>query len=124
MKPALLDALSRAETAADSGDGLGLLGATAEKIGLNVFGDSGNNYEDVKTANAQMNAYLRQKLQATGLTGSELNSAAEAEAYRYSISPWDTEDRIKRKIANFKADYLGNKPKSASYYKNKYSGME
>lgn len=110
MTPSVMEAMKRAEAAADNGSGLGLLGAFWEAAGLNRADDSGNNYADVQSANSQMNALLRQKLQATGLTGSELNSAVEANAYRYTISPFDNEERIKRKIANFRQDYLGQTP--------------
>lgn len=72
-----------------------------------------------------MNALLRQKLQASGLTGSELNSALEADAYRYTIRPTDNENVIKQKIKSFREDYLGSGSSSgeASNYKNKY-GLE
>lgn len=122
MHPAVSAALDRAQIAADSGNGLGRIGATLEWLGLNPAEDSGQNYTDIETANSQMNALLRQKLQATGLTGSELNSAAEANAYRYTISPFDSEERIKQKIANFRKDYLGETQTTGSvdYYKSKY----
>lgn len=122
MHPAVSAALDRAEIAADSGNGLGRIGATLEWLGLNPAGKSGQNYTDIETANSQMNALLRQKLQATGLTGSELNSAAEANAYRYTISPFDSEARIKQKIANFRKDYLGETQTTGSVddYKSKY----
>lgn len=107
MLPEVKEALDRARLSADSGDGIGKIGATLEWLGLNPAGKSGENYANIETANSQMNALLRQKLQATGLTGSELNSAAEANAYRYTISPFDSEARIKQKIANFRKDYLG-----------------
>ena len=122
MRPAVSAALDRAEIAADSGNGLGRIGATLEWLGLNPVGKSGQNYTDIETANSQMNALLRQKLQATGLTGSELNSAAEANAYRYTISPFDSEARIKQKIANFRKDYLGETQPIGAVddYKSKY----
>ena len=65
------------------------------------------NREDINTANSQMNAYLRAKLAATGLTGGELNSEVEARAYRYTIHPNDSEETIRRKIKNFRDDYMG-----------------
>lgn len=122
MHPAVSAALDRAELAASSGNGLGRIGATLEWLGLNPAEKSGQNYTDIETANSQMNALLRQKLQATGLTGSELNSAAEANAYRYTISPFDSEARIKQKIANFRKDYLGETQTTGSVddYKSKY----
>lgn len=122
MRPAVSAALDRAEIAADSGNGLGRIGATLEWLGLNPAEKSGQNYTDIETANSQMNSLLRQKLQATGLTGSELNSAAEANAYRYTISPFDSEARIRQKIANFRKDYLGETQPTGSVddYKSKY----
>ncbi len=122
MRPSVSAALDRAEIAADSGNGIGKIGATLEWLGLNPAGGSGENYTDIETANSQMNALLRQKLQATGLTGSELNSAAEANAYRYTISPFDSEARIKQKIANFRKDYLGEAQPMGQVddYKSKY----
>ena len=122
MRPSVSAALDRAEIAADSGNGIGKIGATLEWLGLNPAGKSGENYTDIETANSQMNALLRQKLQATGLTGSELNSAAEANAYRYTISPFDSEARIKQKITNFRKDYLGEAQPMGQVddYKSKY----
>ncbi len=122
MLPSVSAALDRAEIAADSGNGIGKIGASLEWLGLNPAGKSGENYADIETANSQMNALLRQKLQATGLTGSELNSAAEANAYRYTISPFDGEARIKQKIANFRKDYLGEDQPMGRVddYKSKY----
>lgn len=120
MRPAVVTALDRAEQAADSGSGLGRIGATLEWAGLNPAKGSGSNYSDINAANSQMNALLRQKLQASGLTGSELNSALEANAYRYTISPFDSEARIKRQIANFRRDYLGESVKTPEDYKSKY----
>lgn len=107
MSPVVSEALDRAEKGVDSGSGLGWFGAALEKAGWNPSKNSGENYANIETANSQMNALLRQKLQATGLTGSELNAAMEANAYRYTISPFDNETRIKQKIANFRKDYMG-----------------
>lgn len=107
MSPVVSEALDRAEKGVDSESGLGWFGAALEKVGWNPSKNSGENYANIETANSQMNALLRQKLQATGLTGSELNAAMEANAYRYTISPFDNETRIKQKIANFRKDYMG-----------------
>lgn len=110
MRPAVEAAINRAETAAKNGSGIGIVGGFLAGLGLNPVARAGNNYADIKSANAQMNALLRQKLQATGLTGSELNSALEADAYRYTINPTDDEDVILRKLQNFRDDYLSDMP--------------
>lgn len=107
MRPAVEAAVNRAETAALNGSGIGPVGGFLAGLGINPAKGAGANYADIESANAQMNALLRQKLQATGLTGSELNSAIEASAYRYTISPLDSEEVILRKLQNFRKDYLG-----------------
>lgn len=107
MRPAVEAAINRAETAALNGSGIGPVGGFLAGLGINSAQGAGANYADIESANAQMNALLRQKLQATGLTGSELNSAIEASAYRYTISPLDSEEVILRKLQNFRKDYLG-----------------
>jgi hypothetical protein len=134
MKPALIQAMARADKAARSGSGVGFIGGTAANFGLNPLSNAGANYADIQSANTQMNTYLRKQLAATGLTGSELNSAVEAEAYRYQIKPTDSESIIRRKLQNFAQDKLGgsafnlntgqalNQP-AAVDYKNKY-GLE
>ena len=134
MKPALIQAMARADKAARSGSGVGFIGGTAANFGLNPLPKAGANYADIQSANTQMNTYLRKQLAATGLTGSELNSAVEAEAYRYQIKPTDSESVIRRKLQNFAQDKLGgtafdmntgqvvNQP-AAVDYKNKY-GLE
>lgn len=134
MKPALIQAMARADEAAKSGSGIGLLGGTLANLGLNPAKNAGANYADIESANTQMNTFLRKQLAATGLTGSELNSAVEAQAYRYQIKPTDSESVIRRKLQNFAEDKLGgtafnmntgqtvNQPVAVDY-KNKY-GLE
>lgn len=107
MKPALLGAMGRAVKAVQSGNGVGLIGGTLAGLGFNTSENAGFNFADIQSANTQMNTYLRKQLAATGLTGSELNSAVEAEAYRYQISPRDPESIIMRKLQNFAQDKLG-----------------
>lgn len=107
MKPALIQAMARANEAAKSGTGVGLLGGFAANMGINPLPNAGKNYADIQSANTQMNTFLRKQLAATGLTGSELNSAVEAEAYRYQIKPTDSESIIRRKLQNFAEDKLG-----------------
>lgn len=107
MRPALINAMIRADKAAKSGNGVGFIGGHAADFGINPTAKAGQNYADIQSANTQMNTYLRKQLAATGLTGSELNSAVEAEAYRYQIKPTDDEDIIQRKLKNFAEDKLG-----------------
>jgi hypothetical protein len=110
MKPQVVQALTRAKKAARDGSGLGIIGGGLTKIGANKIDGSSKNFADIQSANSQMNAYLRHKLEATGLTGGELNSALEAEGYRYTISPYDDEGVVLRKITNFENDYLTDAP--------------
>lgn len=107
MVPTVIDALDRAWEAASDGTGTGPIGGRFAAAGLNPWKNAGANYADIQSANTQMNTILRKKLGATGLTGSELNSAIEAQAYRYQIDPTDNEPIIKRKIQNFARDHLG-----------------
>lgn len=109
MKPALIQAMARADEAAKSGSGVGFIGGTLANWGLNPAKNAGANYADIESANTQMNTFLRKQLAATGLTGSELNSAVEAQAYRYQIKPTDSESVIRRKLQNFAEDKLGAK---------------
>lgn len=106
MKPALIQAMARADKAAKSGSGVGFIGGTLANWGLNPAKNAGANYADIESANTQMNTFLRKQLAATGLTGSELNSAVEAQAYRYQIKPTDSESVIRRKLQNFAEDKL------------------
>lgn len=105
MLPSVNEALARAEKSIESGWGLGKIGGNLASLGL-VGKEGAENFANVETANSQMNALLRQKLQSSGLTGSELNSALEANAYRYTISPTDSPSIVKKKMANFRTDYM------------------
>jgi hypothetical protein len=106
MRPNVEEALDRALSSLDSGTGLGPVGGRLTKFGANWRGGA-ENYANIESANTQMNTFLRQKLQSTGLTGTELNSAIEAQAYRYTISPTDNEAVVRQKILNFKRDVMG-----------------
>jgi len=107
MLPSVNEAIGRAKIALKSGTGLGKVGGSLSWLGWST-GKGQQNRADVESANTQMNQILRQKLSQMGLTGSELNSAVEANAYRYTISPFDDEDTSLRKIENFESDILGN----------------
>ncbi len=112
MTEPLKGALSRADTSLANGEGIGATSARGA-LGEGFFGqlfsseNADKNRANIKTANSQMNSFLRAKLSSLGLTGSELNSALEAEAYRYTINPNDSAAEIKQKIDNFRNDYLG-----------------
>ena len=110
MKSSVIDALSRAKESLASGTGVGPIAGALTKYGLSPFNSSASNYANIESANTQMNQILRAKLKATGLTGSELNSAVEANAYRYTISPLDNEGVVLQKIKNFENDILKEKP--------------
>ena len=107
MYPSVKGALDRAKDSLKSGTGVGPFGGNLTKIGFNKLPNAAKNYANIESANTQMNQLLRAKLKATGLTGSELNSAVEANAYRYTISPTDNEDVVLQKILNFETDVLG-----------------
>ena len=107
MSPSVKGALDRAKDSLKSGTGVGPFGGNLTKIGFNKLPNAAKNYANIESANTQMNQLLRAKLKATGLTGSELNSAVEANAYRYTISPTDNEDVVMQKILNFETDVLG-----------------
>lgn len=108
LLPSARDAISRAEKAIDEGTGLGaVIGRLGE---LGISSEKGaKNQADINAANSQMNAVLRQKLASTGLTGSELNSALEAQAYRYTIDPTRNPEYNRQQIKNFVNDYLNTK---------------
>lgn len=110
MKPTVLKAIERAKDAALSGTGVGIVGGRLAGWGVNPSEKAGQNYADIQSANTQMNTYLRKELAGAGLTGTELNSAVEAQAYRYTIDPTDNETVILRKLDNFITDHIDNNP--------------
>lgn len=124
-KPAVINAMQRGYAAAQSGWGLGGIGGTSFNPASWFGGKSNQNRADIQSSNTQMNSILRKQLASTGLTGSELNSAVEANAYRYTIDPTDNEETIKRKMQNFAVDVLGEDPSvlQQQNYKSKY-GLE
>jgi hypothetical protein len=124
-KPTVISAMKRAYASADNGTGLGGIGGTSLNP-MSWFGNEANkNRANIESANTQMNTILRKQLASTGLTGSELNSAVEAQAYRYTISPKDNERAVKQKLNNFMTDVLGENPVvlRRNDLKNKY-GLE
>lgn len=110
MKPTVLKAIERAKEVAIDGTGIGIVGGRVAGWGLTPSKKAGKNYADIQSANTQMNTYLRKELAGAGLTGTELNSAVEAQAYRYTIDPNDNETVILRKLENFVADHIDNNP--------------
>lgn len=125
-KPSVINAMQRGYAAAENGWGLGGIGGTAVNPASWFGKETNQNRADIQTANTQMNSILRKQLASSGLTGSELNSEAEAKAYRYTIDPTDNEENIKRKMQDFVIDVLGENAKvlqQKQNYKSKY-GLE
>lgn len=100
MMPRVLGAIDRAYTALDDGTGLGQMGGLwwTNKKG-------GENRANVQNAQAQINTLMRGILSAMGVGATEMNSAAEAAAYRYMIDPAMPESQIRQVLDNFKQDY-------------------
>jgi len=101
MRPRVIQAISRAKDALKDGTGLGQFGGwgwTSE--------DGGKNRAAIQSAQAQINTVMRGMLKEMGVGSTELNSAAEAAAYRYTISPNMPISQIEQIIENFEQDYL------------------
>jgi hypothetical protein len=101
LKPKAENALKRAEESLADGTGLGQLGGWGW-----TTGKGGQNRANIKNAQAQINTTMRGLLKQMGVGSTELNSAAEAEAYRYMLSPDMPIGQIQQVIDNFKQDYL------------------
>lgn len=100
MMPRVLDAIKRAEVSLDEGTGLGQIGGwgwTTDKGGINRA--------NIQNAQAQINTLMRGILSSMGVGATEMNSAVEAAAYRYMITPDMPEKQIKQVLDNFKKDY-------------------
>ena len=101
LQPKAENALKRAKESLQSGYGLGQIGGigwTNEQGGIN----RGN----IKSAQTQINTTMRGLLKQLGVGSTELNSAAEAEAYRYMLSPDMPIGQQAQVIKNFEEDYL------------------
>lgn len=101
LRPKLENALLRAEESLKQGSGLGQIGGwgwTSEQ--------GGQNRANIKNAQAQINTTMRGLLKQMGVGSTELNSAVEAEAYRYMLSPDMPIGQQLQVINNFKQDYL------------------
>lgn len=125
LKPKAENALQRAEESLNEGTGLGQVGGWGW-----TTGQGGKNRANIKNAQAQINTTMRGLLSQMGVGASELNSAAEAEAYRYMLTPDMPIEQQRQVINNFKQDYLdGTLEKELreiygkSSYKSKY-GLE
>lgn len=101
MLPRIQQAVSRAEEALNDGTGLGQFG------GWGWTNDQGGkNRAAIQTVQAQINTMMRGLLKDMGVGSTELNSAAEAAAYRYSITPNMPVEQIRATINQFMEDYL------------------
>lgn len=125
LKPKAENALQRAEESLSEGTGLGQVGGWGW-----TTGQGGKNRANIKNAQAQINTTMRGLLSQMGVGASELNSAAEAEAYRYMLSPDMPIEQQRQVINNFKQDYLDGTLENElreiygkSSYKSKY-GLE
>lgn len=101
LKPKAENALKRAEESLADGTGLGQLGGWGW-----TTGQGGKNRANIKNAQAQINTTMRGLLKQMGVGSTELNSAAEAEAYRYMISPDMPIGQQEQILKNFRQDYL------------------
>lgn len=125
LKPKAENALQRAEESLSEGTGLGQVGGWGW-----TTGQGGKNRANIKNAQAQINTTMRGLLSQLGVGATELNSAAEAEAYRYMLSPDMPIEQQRQVINNFKQDYLNGTLENElreiygkSSYKSKY-GLE
>lgn len=101
LEPKVKNALVRAKDSLLDGEGLGQFGGwgwTTDKGGVNRA--------NIKNAQAQINTTMRGLLKQMGVGSTELNSAAEAEAYRYMLSPDMPKGQQAQVISNFEKDYL------------------
>ncbi len=116
MRPRLEQSLLRARTALKDGTGLGQFGGWGW-----TTGQGGQNRADVMTAQAQINTMMRGLLKQMGVGSTELNSAAEAAAYRYQISPDMPIEQISRVLDDFGRDYMnGTLQKEAAAVAGQY----
>ena len=100
MMPRVMQSIDRAYKALEDGTGLGQFGGWAF-----TTDKGGQNRADIKNAQAQINTAMRGLLSELGVGATEMNSAAEANAYRYVLAPDMSEGEIKRVLDNFVADY-------------------
>ena len=101
LTPRAEQAIARAEESLDDGTGLGQIGG----LGWTT-GQGGRNRANIKNAQAQINTAMRGLLKQMGVGSTELNSAVEAEAYRYQLNPNMPIEQQRQILDNFKADYM------------------
>lgn len=101
LTPRAEQAIIRAEESLNDGTGLGQIGG----LGWTT-GQGGRNRANIKNAQAQINTAMRGLLKQMGVGSTELNSAVEAEAYRYQLNPNMPIEQQKQILDNFKADYM------------------
>ena len=104
LEPRVKQALERAKESLNQGTGLGQLGG----LGWTT-GQGGINRANVSNAQAQINTAMRGLLKNMGVGATELNSAAEAEAYRYQLKPDMPISQQMQVLKNFEDDYLSGK---------------
>lgn len=104
LEPRARAAIDRAKSSLQEGTGLGQFGG----IGWTT-GQGGINRANVKNAQAQINTTMRGLLKEMGVGSTEMNSALEAEAYRYNIEPSMPIEQQEQVLKNFDDDYLSGK---------------
>ena len=101
LQPKAENAIKRARDSLQEGTGLGQIGGMGW-----TTGQGGINRANVKNAQAQINTAMRGLLKEMGVGSTEMNSALEAEAYRYMISPDMPIEQQEQVLNNFEQDYL------------------
>lgn len=101
MYPRVAQSIARARRALKEGTGLGQFGGWGW-----TTGQGGQNRADIQAAQAQINTFMRGLLKSLGVGSTELNSAAEAVAYRYLIEPDMPVEQVGRMLDNFERDYM------------------
>lgn len=101
LQPRVTQAIDRAYQALEDGTGLGQIGGWGW-----TTGKGGQNRADIQNAQAQINTAMRGLLSEMGVGATEMNSAVEANAYRYAITPDMPIEQIRQVLDNFRADYL------------------
>ena len=104
LTPRVQQALDRAIISLDNGTGLGQIGGWGW-----TTGQGGINRANISNAQAQINTIMRGLLKNMGVGATELNSAAEAEAYRYLLKHDMPIEQQRQVIKNFVDDYLSGK---------------
>lgn len=101
LRPRVESAIKRARESLREGTGLGQIGGMGW-----TTGQGGINRSNIKNAQAQINTTMRGLLKQMGVGSTELNSAAEAEAYRYQLDPQTPIAQQEQVLNNFTQDYL------------------